>query len=669
MNCGKTDVPLRRLTPAGRSCGWCLDQNLLKQCARCKQDSPVAAYRDDGPICRSCYHNDPLFQQACGKCGRQRRPAYRSDDGTPLCAGCYPRQHRECVRCGTLARVYANIEDGPVCRHCHDNPGRLCGKCGRVRQIHVRAANGEPDICSACYKGSLGECTVCGRVRPGHRHRGGAFHCNSCLPRPVRTCADCGRSRQSRLAGWPVGPLCSGCHSRRARNPIPCSRCSKTRVAVGRTPAGDDLCGPCCGLDALNVACRQCGFPGDIYADGKCTRCVAGDRVRDLLSSSNGSITPQLQPLANALAGAARPRSVIYWLRHSPSAKLLATLAAGHSEITHELLDGLPQGRNLWHVRETLVATGVLPRRQETLARLELWLRDFTDALPAHQARIIRPFAEWQVLRDARRRAARGRYKAGSARTDRTDIRTAVLFMTWLDDNQLDLSTLTQEALDLWLTTHPTRRQGVGTFVRWTLARRLASGIKLPPDHRADASHFLTEDEHYGQLRRCLNDDQLPLDVRIIGAMVRLYGMQVTRIVTLTTDRFHKEDTDWYVTFDREPVLLPPKLGRLIEEQIRHPARISMLEQLPGDGSRYLWPGRPASRPIGGGWAHTRLKRHGLPSLSARNTAMIEFVAELPPIVVSDLLGIDPGTAHKWARFAQDSWADYLAACQEDADG
>ncbi|MFE5586368.1 hypothetical protein [Kitasatospora sp. NPDC056531] len=34
------------------------------------------------------------------------------------------------------------------------------------------------------------------------------------------------------------------------------------------------------------------------------------------------------------------------------------------------------------------------------------------------------------------------------------------------------------------------------------------------------------------------------------------------------------------------------------------------------------------------------MKQHGLPNLSARNTAVIEFVAELPPIVVSDLLGI-----------------------------
>jgi hypothetical protein len=28
--------------------------------------------------------------------------------------------------------------------------------------------------------------------------------------------------------------------------------------------------------------------------------------------------------------------------------------------------------------------------------------------------------------------------------------------------------------------------------------------------------------------------------------------------------------------------------------------------------------------------------------------------------------GIHPGTAHAWAKFAQASWTDYLAACQAD---
>ncbi|MFE2750153.1 hypothetical protein ACFXKX_38630 [Streptomyces scopuliridis] len=50
---------------------------------------------------------------------------------------------------------------------------------------------------------------------------------------------------------------------------------------------------------------------------------------------------------------------------------------------------------------------------------------------------------------------------------------------------------------------------------------------------------------------------------------------------------------------------------------------------------------------------------------TARNTAMLEAVTDLPPIVISDLFGVSATSAHRWARFAQDSWADHLAACQE----
>jgi len=54
------------------------------------------------------------------------------------------------------------------------------------------------------------------------------------------------------------------------------------------------------------------------------------------------------------------------------------------------------------------------------------------------------------------------------------------------------------------------------------------------------------------------------------------------------------------------------------------------------------------------------MAQHNMSSSIAHNTAMIEAVTELPPIVVNDLLGVSPGTAHAWARLAQDSWTDYL---------
>ncbi|WP_265737505.1 hypothetical protein [Actinacidiphila soli] len=40
---------------------------------------------------------------------------------------------------------------------------------------------------------------------------------------------------------------------------------------------------------------------------------------------------------------------------------------------------------------------------------------------------------------------------------------------------------------------------------------------------------------------------------------------------------------------------------------------------------------------------------------------MIEALADLPPIVISDLFGIDPRTAERWAAFTGGSWPEYLA--------
>ncbi|MFF2519981.1 hypothetical protein [Streptomyces sp. NPDC058086] len=42
----------------------------------------------------------------------------------------------------------------------------------------------------------------------------------------------------------------------------------------------------------------------------------------------------------------------------------------------------------------------------------------------------------------------------------------------------------------------------------------------------------------------------------------------------------------------------------------------------------------------------------------------MEAITDLPPIVVSDLFGIQPNTAYAWAQYAQNSLAEYLEAVQ-----
>jgi hypothetical protein len=414
----------------------------------------------------------------------------------------------------------------------------------------------------------------------------------------------------------------------------------------------------------VDYVCCRCQTPGRLHADGCCARCVISDRVQNLLSDGEGKPVPQLRPLADALATAQNPYSVLNWLYYNPAARLLADLANHHAVITHGLLDGLTPTRSTRYVRDVLVATGALPRRPEHLCRLEAWADHRLDGLAPRQQRILRPFTEWQVIRDARRRAAHGRYTEGAAAADRTDIRVAVGFLDWLDSISTPLAKLTQEQLDGWMHDNPTLRSDVVCFLRWAAARRIMAKLDIPTEKSTLPVTFQTETEYRRQLSHCLNDDNLPLEVRIVGALVRLYGLPVSRIVELTAERFHRDQQNAFLTLAKNPVVLPPKLARLIETQIAQPRYHSMIRMQADHLPRFLLPGSPPGEPRSARTMHTLMRQHGLPTLAARNTAMIESVAELPPIVMSDLFGIHPGTAHSWAKLAQTSWTEYLAACQ-----
>ncbi|MER6161443.1 hypothetical protein ABT147_38940 [Streptomyces sp. NPDC001868] len=209
-------------------------------------------------------------------------------------------------------------------------------------------------------------------------------------------------------------------------------------------------------------------------------------------------------------------------------------------------------------------------------------------------------------------------------------------------------------------------RPGVRTrsipFIRWAAARRLIADLTIDHPPSQLPGEFQVEDIHRKELRRCLNDTSLPLEVRITGALIRLYALSLTRIVELTADPFHRDDDKYaYLTINRHPVVLPPKLARLIEDQLRE---ATTLHQQPQETERFLFPGQFPGRPRNPVGLEDTMKCHNLPARAAQNTAMMEALADLPPIVISDLVGISPVTAHRWARLAGDSWSDYLATRQ-----
>ncbi|MFI2214921.1 XRE family transcriptional regulator [Streptomyces sp. NPDC020141] len=656
--CGRTDRALTRVTDRGRACDGCVSAP-PRRCARCGKDAQVAAVRDDGPICRTCYRDDPARSHPCARCGRMRPVARRFPDGSTLCYSCRPYPEGRCVTCGRDAPIKWTGPDGPVCRRCYTGPPGRCGLCGQTGPITVRARDGRPAICTRCYRGPVGTCVLCRRRRNGYGVRAGEFHCTSCRPRPVRPCAVCGPPRPVHTT-WPIGPVCHPCYAWRNTHPAPCPDCGLSRVMTGRTPDGADRCGPCSGSDA-GFVCSRCGQGGNPYAAGECDRCVLTDRLTDLLGG-DGPVAAQLEPLHACLAAAARPTSVIHWLRSAASARLLVQLAAGTEPLTHALLDTLPRGPHTGYARELLVTAGVLPRRDETLAQIHLWTERTVAALPARQRALIRPFAEWHTLKSARRSAGRGQYTTGSAVNDRMEIRRAIDFVTWLETCGVALADATQADLDLWLSGAPAgHRRGIAPFVRWARARRLAR-LTVNVTRKALPGTFLDDTDLHAELLRCLTDDTLPLDVRITGALTRLYALPASRIARLTTDAFLQDTTGAYLLFAHQPVLLPPRLAALIERQTARPRRFPAASPPGPDDPEYLFPGAFPSRPLRAKSLRRRLTDHGLTTLAARNTAMIHLLGDMPPPVVRDLLGLHSNTVSQWSAYLQDSWADYLAA-------
>uniref|UniRef100_UPI003F4972D2 hypothetical protein n=1 Tax=Amycolatopsis sp. CA-096443 TaxID=3239919 RepID=UPI003F4972D2 len=276
---------------------------------------------------------------------------------------------------------------------------------------------------------------------------------------------------------------------------------------------------------------------------------------------------------------------------------------------------------------------------------------------------MLRPFVEWDVQRAARRRADRGRYGANAAAADRSEISAAIEFLTWLDTVGTELRAATQADLERWLELRPGRLKFIGTFLRWVRARRINRDLEIPTGSRTTPSLFLGDETHQQQLRRCLTDEDMPLGLRISAALVRLYAVNLVRLVELPPTAFSRDGEHAYLTIREHPVLLPPSLARLIERYLAQAG--PSFPYAASTGPRYLLRGRYPDRPRGAHTLAIQLKKHGLYTRAARNTAMIRAVTDMPAAVVANLFGLSPGTTARWADFASTSWSDYLDALND----
>ncbi len=459
----------------------------------------------------------------------------------------------------------------------------------------------------------------------------------------------------------PRGAVCGSCMRQLRRHLAPCTTCRQVSTLVGVDDGGNGVCGPCSG-DDRNWTCGDCGQVDLLVGGTRCLACTVRARVRELLGGTDGQTDDQLQGVWRFLIDENAPQRTLEMLRGSQWIRTLAELVSEHRGLTHEVLDELPPGTPVEHLRVVLVHTGALEPRDDALEPLDGWLKTFLTGLAHTDAHLLRTYAQWSVLPRTRRRAARLGTAASTPKYARTRIETAAHFLAWLHSNDRTLAQVTQHDVDTFIASGASTRRRLRDFLTWTHARGLSAALHVRWLGREGlAEHVLDDDQRWTLLRRCLCDDNLALHLRVAGALVLLYGQIPTLIAELTVDDVTTTDTDTFVVLRKQPVLLPPPLDALTAELATRSAG-EQSDTQPGR-PRWLFPGaRPGTHAYPGRLATALNQKAGIFVRPGRGSALNALAGDLPAPVLAELLGLSITTATRWGALAARDNADYVAA-------
>jgi hypothetical protein len=601
-----------------------------------------------------------LATPACVVCGKTGAPLTASDTGG-MCARCRHR-HRAvaCTRCGQVKPIAGRAPGGqPWCETCRrrERGHRRCGTCGATASIAVRARDGKPDMCVTCYRLPEAVCVRCGRRRPCIFAGTGHPTCQPCAPRATAACAHCGQHRPP-TARWPEGPVCDPCYTAALRRRGRCTGCRQTRRLVAPPGPHPDRCADCAGLPVTHQ-CADCGVEDKLYERARCAPCSLRRRATDLLSAGTGRVGDQFTAVLTAITTTPSPRTALNWLRNGTAAGLLADLAAGRLPLTHQALDSHPHPPAADYLRHMLTAGGVLPARDENLARTERWLADLLASLPdPNHRRLITTYATWRVLRRLRRRAEHTTAPRTYTANARNNIKAAAAFLTWLSNRPSTLDQTSQRDIDTYLTTRPGAWQ-VRDFLTWTAEAGHSPRLHVPTRTRntgpaTDPTTWQTT------IHRLLHDPTLDPADRIAGTLLTLYGQQLSRITALTTDHITTHTGgSIHLHLGRHTIPLPEPLTTCIH-QLLAGARVHHSIGSPAT-TDWLFPGHHPGRPITASRLGQRLRALGIDARADRRTALTHLGAHLPAAVLADLTGIHPTTAVGWTRHSGADWATYAA--------
>ncbi|MGM9383135.1 site-specific integrase [Streptomyces antibioticus] len=503
-----------------------------------------------------------------------------------------------CPRCHRLLPLTALHQGERICRTCYGRArATACARCGAVRDPAARDSNGAP-ICSSCLRNdpiNHEQCRGCGRRRTVAARRPDGPYCSSCRPRQYVTCSICTRSRPGWISPTTGKPWCDSCEKRWAV----CSRCSTIAPVRGGT-ASAPVCAQCLNPDPqFWQRCTLCHAPWQLTAR-PCAHCVLDQRLRALLTAPDGHLPEHVTALHVALAGHGRPDTTLAWLARPQVTTVLRGIVTACRPLTHDLLDTLPHGKTVAHMRAVLAAAGVLPARDEHLTRLESWidhqLQASTD--PDHR-RILHGYAIWHHLRRLRTRLRGAPATRLQAVNVRSHVTAATDFLNWLHAHGLTLATCTQADLESQITDpHSTYPRETSHFVRWCVTHRHAHDLTYPAVAWPGPTTALDTERRWALARRLLHDDTISVADRVAGLLLLLYAQRPAAICRLTTAHVIRGGDRTRIQCGSRPIAVPEPVAGLVRDLATTRDRGRIKDGAPGANRPWLFPGIRPGTPL-----------------------------------------------------------------------
>lgn len=380
--------------------------------------------------------------------------------------------------------------------------------------------------------------------------------------------------------------------------------------------------------------------------EGLCKRCRATDAINALFP----------EPVDGTLAGlhrhllSADPKYVLGLIRGKSAWTVLKAALVVPGTLTHEDLDALGTHRAVAQVRSLLVEHAVLPPRDECAHRLREWTALHIASLPHTTDQLaLRHFVGWRQQRLIRPAPMTHTIEAN----DKRELRLILSLVTHLNTSDRTLRTTEQWLVDQWVLHAPRDAFRVRRFLLWSTRTGTSAPLLPPPSCPGGNSGFnlggSIGPSNESALRHALSDDTLNPRTRLAIVLTVVYGIRVHRIAALRLEDLSIRDGVPGVHLGSVRLDLPATIAPCISQIL---AGVPVRRLLGGSthDTTWVYPSPHHGKHQLPSSLAAHLRRFGVSPMTAHQAATGSIVSQVPPAVVSRILGVSLTTAASWQR-------------------